>query len=106
MRGQTSGFFQFVLILVGASCAIAGIWSVPRYRQSRQLQSEIDTLQRECNQLQSARARFFRMRHAFLLDAHYREGMLRLISGEHLEGEMTLEEWLRVQARDKRRADP
>ena len=90
-RGQTSGFLQFVLVVAGASCAIAGIWNIPRYRESRDLEARIDRLQNEANDLHTERARFFRMRDAFLHDAHFREGMLRLISGEHLEGEMTLD---------------
>ena len=99
--GAGSSLPQFVLLFVGVACIVAGIWNIPRQREVEELESQRAGLQDTLNEVQVESARYARMRDAYQNDPHYREGMLRIVSGERLDGELTVEEWIRL-----READP
>ena len=54
-----------------------------------------DSLQRTVNELQRQRADYARRKHALYHDNHYRERILRQVTGAHRGDEQSLEEWLR-----------
>ena len=94
--GAGSSLPQFVLLFVGVACIVAGTWNIPRQQEVEELESHREELQDSLNEVQLERARYTRMRDAYRNDPHYREGMLRIVSGERLDGELTVEEWIRL----------
>lgn len=97
-------FGQFTLLAVGIACIAAGTWNLPTRQETRELEQRRDELHSTLNDLHRKKARYARMREAFRHDSHYREGMIRLISGERLDGEYTVDEWIRLREQEGRPA--
>ena len=91
----SSGFVQFTLLTVGVACIVAGTWNLPQHRETEELEARSAALEAELNVLKREKSRYRRNHDAFLHDRHYREGLLRQVSDQRLEGELTVEEWIR-----------
>lgn len=97
-------FGQFLVLAIGLTCIAAGLWSIPRRQETRELEGQRGELHSTLNDLNQQKARYSRMREAFQHDSHYREGMIRLITGERLDGEFTVDEWIRLREQEGRPA--
>ena len=110
MRGSSTvsargvNFGQFLVLAVGIACIAAGTWNLPTHLETRELETKRGELHDTLNDLHKERARYARMREAFHHDSHYREGMIRLITGERLDGEFTVDEWIRLREQEGRPA--
>ncbi|MFQ5655320.1 MAG: hypothetical protein ACE5GW_11395 [Planctomycetota bacterium] len=94
---------RYLLILLGCSSLAAATWNLPRHQKTRSLEEQGRELERELEALERSARILDRSRWAFLHDPHFREGMLRRVTGERLRGELTLQEWIRLKESDEGR---
>ena len=104
MSAHGVSFGQFLVLAVGIACIAAGLWSIPTRAETRELEGRRGELHATLNDLHKQKARYARMREAFRHDSHYREGMIRRITGERLDGEFTVDEWIRLREQEGRPA--
>lgn len=94
-----AGFLQFLLVVSGVACLIAGISNMPRHAEKAQLEVRCARLGAALTHTYAETAGYRRRQIALQNDPHYREFAIRWTLRHRLPGEMTVEEYVRGQRR-------
>ena len=92
------GLVPFILALTGLSCCVAGLYHIPRYHQTQGLETEKERLEALIARVHTERRDYERLQQAITEERHFREGVLRRVTGQHRSPRLTISEWLRREA--------
>ena len=99
---RSGGFFNFLLVLGGISCLVAGRWHLPRYQEYSRLEVERTRLEVLIREAHEHRADYERLQEAMVHQPHFRDIVLRRVTGQHPYPVLTIPEW--IAEKDARRA--
>lgn len=98
MNASQGGFIHFLLIWSGICCFVAAVWQLPRFERLAALHGDAERLRaRVAESLDTARE-YECLAAAVRTDPHFREAVLRRVTGERPHRVQTLSEWIGARA--------